>query len=158
ASIEQPLLLPGLLSARIGKADRDVDAARARVDVGASTLASEAGTAYINLLATQEKAALAAGANVELVRLRQIVANRQSGGLASQYDLARIDVELAGAASKQEEARADVAEASGTLAALVGLKDWRPRASGMLSPDLLSGDVPAGSPRDLAMGSPAVVA
>ena len=157
-TVELPLLFPGQYSARIGKAEREIEAARARVASGATSLAAEAGSAYIALLAAQEKAALLTGATEELARFRQVVAGRQSSGVASQYDLARMDVEAAGFSSREAEARADVAEASGKLAALLGLKNWRPRASGNLSPQLLAAAIPARPALDLAMDSPAVVA
>src|SRR5262249_48347216 len=142
---------PGQYSARISKADREIQAARARVAAGASTLAAEAGSAYVALLAAQDKVELSSVANDELVRIHEIVAGRQSSGLASQYDVARIDVELAGSSSRQEEAEASVAEASGRLASLLAVKDWRPHASGKLSTFLLAADIPSRPALDLAM-------
>jgi len=133
-TIELPLLIAGQRSARVEKAERDLDAARARVASGASSLAAEAGGAFVALLAAQDKAALMQSAGEELHRLHDVVAGRASGGMASRYDVLRLEIELAGMATKLEVARADVSDRSGNLAALLGLPDWRPRASGNLRP------------------------
>jgi cobalt-zinc-cadmium efflux system outer membrane protein len=62
-TVELPLLIAGQRGARVEKAEREIEAARARVISGASSLAAEAGSAFIALLAAQEKAALLATAN-----------------------------------------------------------------------------------------------
>jgi len=82
ATLELPLLIAGQRSARVEKAERDVDAARARVASGASSLAAEAGAAFVALLAAQEKSALLGIANEELARLHHIVAGRETSGMA----------------------------------------------------------------------------
>ena len=133
-TIELPLLIAGQRSARVEKAERELDAARARVASGASSLAAEAGSAFVALLAAQEKAALLSTANQELVRLRNVVAGREAGGMASRYDVLRLEIELAGLITRVDVARADVSDRSGNLAALLGLQDWRPQASGGLKP------------------------
>jgi cobalt-zinc-cadmium efflux system outer membrane protein len=157
ATFEVPLLIAGQRSARMDKAEREIEAARARVASGASSLAAEAGAAFVALLAAQEKAALVSGANEELARLRNIVAGREASGMASRYDLTRLDVELGGSRAKLEEAKADVSDRSGNLAALLGLPNWRPKAAGSLSPMALDAGAFAG-PRDRAATSPATVA
>jgi len=157
ANIEVPVLIAGQRGARIERADLGIEAARARVASGASSLAAEAGAAYVALLAAQEKVALLAAANEELLRLRNIVAGREASGMASKYDLARLDVELGGARARLDEARAEVADRAGTLAALLGLRDWRPQAAGPLRPLELNADALA-KPRDRAPMSPATVA
>ena len=133
-TVELPLLIAGQRSARVEKAERDLEAARARVASGASSLAAETGSAFVALLAAQEKATLLSGAGDELVRLRNLVAGREASGVASRYDLLRLEIELAGVATKVEVARADVSDRSGNLAALLGLPEWRPKASGSLQP------------------------
>jgi len=133
-TIELPLLIAGQRSARVEKAERDLEAARARVASGASSLAAEAGSAFVALLAAQEKAALLSSAGDELVRLRNVVSGREASGMASRYDVLRLEIELAGLSTKVEVARADVSDRSGGLAALLGLPDWRPKASGSLRP------------------------
>jgi cobalt-zinc-cadmium efflux system outer membrane protein len=155
-TVELPLLIAGQRGARVEKAERDIDAARARVASGASSLAAEAGSAFIALLAAQEKVALLVTTNEELVRLRDIVAGRESSGVASRYDLTRLQVELGGFRAKLEDAKADVADRAGNLAVLLGLPQWRPRAAGELRPLVLRADALA-NPRDRAGTSPASI-
>jgi cobalt-zinc-cadmium efflux system outer membrane protein len=157
ANVDVPLLIAGQRSARIERAEREIEAARARVTSGVSSLAAEAGAAFVALLAAQEKTALLSAANEELARLSGIVAGREASGMASRYDLARLEVELGGSRAKLEEAKADVSDRAGNLAALLGLQNWRPRASGNLNPLVLDANVLA-RPRDRAMTSPATVA
>jgi cobalt-zinc-cadmium efflux system outer membrane protein len=156
ATVELPLLIAGQRPARVEKAEREIEAARARVASGASSLSAEAGSAFVALLAAQEKVALLATANEELVRLRNIVAGRETSGVASRYDLTRLDVELGGFRAKLEDAKADIADRSGNLAALLGLQNWRPRATGELRPMVLGADALA-SPRERAGTSPASI-
>ena len=155
-TVELPLLIAGQRSARVEKAERDIDAARARVASGGSSLAAEAGSAFVALLAAQEKAAVLAMANEELVRLRDIVAGRETSGMASRYDVIRLQIELGGFRAKLEDAKADIADRAGNLAALLGLPKWRPRATGDLLPLALGADA-FGNPRDRAGSSPASI-
>jgi len=155
-TIELPLLIAGQRAARVDKAERELEAARARVASGASSLAAEASSAYVALLAAQEKVTLLAAATDELARLRDIVAGREASGMASRYDLLRLEVELTGTRTKLQLARADVSDQSGNLAALLGLQDWRPRASGSLSPLTLAPGA-LDRVRERAPDSPAIV-
>lgn len=156
ATVEIPLLIAGQRSARVEKAEREIEAARARVASGASSLAAEAGSAFVALLAAQEKVALLATANEELVRLRDIVAGREAGGVASRYDLMRLEIELGGFRTKLEDAKADTSDRAGNLAALLGLQNWRPRASGDFRPLVFDADI-LNNPRDRANTSPATI-
>lgn len=155
-TVELPLLIAGQRSARVEKSERDIDAARARVASGASSLAAEAGSAFVALLAAQEKAALLATANEELVRMRDIVAGRESSGVASRYDVTRLQIELGGFRAKLDDAKADIADRAGNLATLLGLPKWRPRAAGDLRPLVLRADA-LDNPRDRAPASPASI-
>jgi cobalt-zinc-cadmium efflux system outer membrane protein len=155
--LDLPLLIAGQRSARVEKAEREIEAARARVASGASSLAAEAGAAYVALLAAQEKSALLAAANEELERMRNVVAGRETSGMASRYDLTRLDVELGGLRAKLDESKADVADQAGTLAALLGLPGWRPKAAGSLAPMKIESAALAHA-RDRAATSPATVA
>lgn len=155
-TVEIPLLIAGQQSARVDRADREIEAARARVASGASSLAAEAGSAFVALLAAQEKVALLSTANEELVRLRDTVAGRQASGVASRYDLTRLEIELGGFRTKLEDARGDVSDRAGYLAALLGLQNWRPRASGDFQPLVLGADA-LDNPRDRAGASPATI-
>lgn len=157
ATIDIPVLIAGQRTARVDKADNDIAAARARVAAGASSLAAEAGAAFVALLAAQEKSALLARTHEELGRLRDIVAGRAELGVASRYDTTRLDVEVGSFRTKFEDAKADIADRAGTLAALLGLPQLRPQASGALAPLALASDHLT-SPRDRAANSPAVAA
>jgi len=157
ASVDVPLLIAGQREARMEKAEREIEAARARVAAGASSLAAEAGVAFIALLAAQDKAALQTGAAAELVRLRDIVAGRSDLGMASRYDLNRLEVELASARTKLEDGKADIADHSGNLAALLGIYNWRPKADGILTPMSMAGNA-FENLRERAMNSPATLA
>jgi cobalt-zinc-cadmium efflux system outer membrane protein len=157
ATVDVPLLIAGQRSARVEKAEREIEAARARVAVGASSLAAEAGAAFISLLASQEKAALLTQANAELGRLRDIVAGRAELGVASRYDVTRLDVELGSFRAKLEDAKADIADRAGNLAVLLGLPQLRPRASGTLAP-LTFGADSLSAPRNRTALSPVVAA
>ncbi len=157
ATVDVPLLIAGQRTARVEKAEREIEAARARVLAGASSLAAEAGVSFVTLLASQEKAALLAQTNAELSRLRDLVAGRAELGVASRYDTTRMDVELGSFRAKLDDAKADIADRAGTLAALLGLPQLRPRASGTLTPMTLAADA-LKTPRDRAGASPAVAA
>lgn len=156
-TVELPLLIAGQRAARIERAEREIEAARARVAAGASTLAGEAGAAFVALLAAQEKAALLSSAVDEVTRLRGIVAGREASGAASRYDVARLDVETGTLGARLQDAKAEIADRSGTLAALLGLPGWRPAAAGSLAPLAFStGARPA--PLERALNAPASIA
>jgi len=156
ATVELPLLIAGQRPARVERAEREIEAARARVASGASSLAAEAGSAFVTLLAVQEKVALLATANDELIRLRDIVAGREASGMASRYDVTRLEIELGSFRTKFEDAKADVADRAGNLAALLGLRNWRPLAAGELRPLVMAADA-LNNPRDRAGASPATI-
>jgi len=153
--VDLPLLVGGQRAARMDAAERGVDAARARVLAGGSTLTAEAAGGYVDLLAAQEQVGLFTAAVDELTRLRTIIVGREASGVASRYDVTRIEVELGNTRAKLEDARARVADRAGTLAALLGFPRWRPRAQGTLSP--LDIAAPAAA-TDRAATSPATVA
>ena len=155
--VELPVPVNGQRAARMTAAERGVDAARARVLAGGASLVAEAAAAFIDLLAAQEQAGLLEATSGELVRLREIIVGREASGMASRYDVARIEVELGGTRAKLDEARARIADRAGTLAALLGFSRWRPQARGTLAP--LDIDVTAApAARDKASASPAAVA
>jgi outer membrane protein, heavy metal efflux system len=157
AMLDVPVLIAGQRTARLERAEREIEAALARVAAGASALSTEAVAAFVALLAAQERAALAAGTSDEVAWLRNIVAGRESSGVASRYDLMRLDVELGGSIARLDEAKANVADRSGALATLLGLANWRPRAAAVLSPMTLDADALV-KPGERAATSPATIA
>ena len=138
ATLDVPLLIAGQRGARIEAAERSIEAAQAKTTAAGNDLALEVGVAFIQLLAVQEKVQVLTTALEDLSRLRDIVAARQANGLASQYDLARMNIELSGWQTRLTGAQADLASASNTLALLLGVRDWHPHAVGELRPLILS--------------------
>jgi outer membrane protein, heavy metal efflux system len=155
--VELPVPVNGQRAARMTAAERGVDAARARVLAGGASLIADAAAGFIDLLAAQEQAALLDATTGELARLREIIVGREASGMASRYDVTRIEVELGGTRAKLEEARARVADRAGALAALLGFSRWRPQARGTLTPLAIDVTAPAGA-SDKASASPAAVA
>lgn len=132
--IELPLLIGGQRGARTEAAERGIEAARARVQFSTNALGAEAGAAHVGLLAAQQRQGLVAEGLQELQRLRDIVAGRQASGMASAYDLLRVDVELVAWRNRLTDVQAELADRQGQLAGLLGYADWRPQAVGELRP------------------------
>src|SRR6185503_568777 len=85
-----------------------------------------------------------------------LISGRLESGMASRYDLARVEIEVANIAVRLAEARADAAEKSAAIAALLGAPGWRPRAAGVLRPGTLQGGGSAGLPA--LAGNPQIIA
>ncbi len=155
AALDVPLPVTGQRQARVEVAERALDAARARVAAGISSLSAEVASAFVALLAAQEKSESLERGHAEIVRIRDIVAGREAGGAASSYDTTRAEVELAGARVRWEDARTEVADQAGTLAALLGISGWRPQAEGRL--DQMRSEYAGTARRDIAV-APSLVA
>lgn len=132
ATVQLPLLLGGKRSARIRGAERRIDAARSHVAVSKQEIMSDAGVAFVTLLAAQEAVAVRRKAVDELDRLRSVVSGRRSSGVASDYDLVRVDVEVEAARADLANAEIDVTSAQADLANALGVSNWHPQASGQL--------------------------
>jgi cobalt-zinc-cadmium efflux system outer membrane protein len=130
--LEMPLHAPGLRSARVRAADQTLTAARNHAEAHVNTLAADAGAAFIELLLGQREVDVLGGAQRELQRLREVVAARQQNGVSSQYDLLRLDVEIASWNARLHEAQTAVIERQAQLATLLGFADWQPIAIGNL--------------------------
>jgi len=137
-TVDLPLWIAGQRGARIEAADIGVLAARARVGMAGNELALRAAELFVGLQAAQEKTATLEESLAEIDRVVTIVSGRLTSGAASRYDLTRMEVELAGAATRLADARSDVADKSAGLATLLGAPGWRPSAIGT--------PVPAGLP------------
>jgi cobalt-zinc-cadmium efflux system outer membrane protein len=129
---EMPLRAPGLRGARIKAADQSLMAARNHAQAHVNTLAADAGEAFIDLLRSQREVGVLAEAQKELRQLRDVVAARRETGVSSQYDLLRLDVEMASWDGRLREAETDVVERRAQLATLLGFSDWQPVAVGSL--------------------------
>jgi cobalt-zinc-cadmium efflux system outer membrane protein len=130
--LEMPLHSPGLRGARIRAADQTLTAARSQARAHVNTLASDAGEAFIDLLLHQREVDVLGGAEQELKQLHEVVEARRENGVSSQYDLLRLDVELANWRGRLHEARTDVLQRQAQLATLLGFSGWQPVAVGDL--------------------------
>lgn len=134
AGVEFPLLIAGQRGVRVETAEQGVLGARARVSLAGSELALRAAELFTGLQAAQERTAVLAEAHGEFERAAGLISGRLQSGMASRYDLARVEIEVAAIAVRLADARADAAEKSAGLASLVGVPGWRPRAAGVLAP------------------------
>jgi cobalt-zinc-cadmium efflux system outer membrane protein len=157
AGVDFPLLIAGQRGARIEAAEQGVLGARARVGLAGSDLALRAAELFAGLQAAQEKVAVLTEAHGEIERAAALISGRLESGMASRYDLARVEIEVASIAVRLAEARADAAEKSAGLAALLGAPGWRPRAEGLLAPAGLQSDFPVWR-ASLASGNPQIIA
>ncbi|GAB7551646.1 hypothetical protein NRB_11440 [Novosphingobium sp. 11B] len=154
ATVELPLDLGGKRRARVAAADRRIDAAKSRVAVSRLDFMTEAGSAFVALLSAQDTVGVRRDAMAELDRLRGMVAGRRASGMASDYDVARVDVEIESARADLVEAQSAAIDARTDLANALGFPGWHPSASGSL--DQVPGT--GGSPAQSAEALPAVAA
>ena len=96
ATVDFPLLIAGQRGARIEAADQGLLAARARVGLAGNELALRAAELFVGLQAAQEKITVLAGVARRDRARCAIVSGRLASGMASRYDLTRVEVELAG--------------------------------------------------------------
>lgn len=143
ATVDFPLLIAGQRGARMEAAEQGMLATRARVGLTGNELALRAAELFVGLQAAQEKVTVLQESLGDIERAAAVVTGRLDSGMASRYDLARVEVELAGVTVRMEEARADRANQSAGLAALIGAPGWRPSAIGA--------PFPAGLPTDAAV-------
>jgi cobalt-zinc-cadmium efflux system outer membrane protein len=157
AGIDLPVLIAGQRGARVEAAEQGVLGARARVELAGSELALRAAELFAGLQAAQEKVLVLGEAHGEIERAATLISGRLESGMASRYDLARVEIEVAGIAVRLAEARADAAEKSAGIAALLGAPGWRPRADGPLAPAGLRSGSSAWRAA-LAAGNPQIIA
>jgi len=132
AWLEVPLLVASQHDARRAAAAGDARAARADEEVELLALEVRARRAFVSLLAAQDRVARLAAARRELDAIRGIVEGRAEAGAQSQYDGARVRLEISRVDAQLASARADVTAARAAIAALVGRPAWLPRAEGSL--------------------------
>jgi cobalt-zinc-cadmium efflux system outer membrane protein len=132
ASAELPVPIFGQRGARIRVAERQVDRAESQIRLTLTETRRQTALEFVRLLEAQEQLALRGAAREQIERIRGIVSGRMDSGMASRYDLARADAELALAAVGMQRAQAETAEHAAALAALAGAGPWRPRAEGSL--------------------------
>jgi outer membrane protein, heavy metal efflux system len=134
ATVDFPLLIAGQRGARIEAAEQGLLATRARIGVAGNEIALRAAEFFVGLQAAQEKVAVLQEGLTDIQRASSIVSGRLDSGMASRYELARVEVEVAGVNVRLEEARSDRAAQAAGLAAIVGAPGWRPVATGTPAP------------------------
>ena len=136
---DQPLLIFRQRQARLGAADLNVAAEDARVAEILGGRRLQVRQAFATLLSRQQQLVVFQESLADLERVESVVRGRAEAGERSEYDVARIETETETLRVEMMNADADVDDASGQLAALLGLPGWSPRAVGGLQP---ASDVP----------------
>ena len=132
ATVELPVPIFGQRGARMRAADFQVGRAESQVRLTAAEIRRLGGLAFVRLLAAQEQLAARRSALGDVERIRGVVAGRQESGMASRYDLARADAELALASLGAQRSQTEIHEQAAALAALADAPGWRPQALGSL--------------------------
>lgn len=156
-TMELPLLVSGQRAARLDTAAHAILASQARVNVLTNELAMQAADYHTGLLAAQEKLAVLQQSINEIDRIIAVVNGRLESGMASSYDLARVEVERAALITRLNLARTEQSNQAAGLAALVGAPGWQPAAAGTLQP--ANAAVPLAQWHDaLAANNPQIIA
>lgn len=134
ARLEFPLLVAGQRGARVEAAERWIDSARARLALGESAFAEEAAVAFVALLGSHTRLRVLDAALERIDRIAAVVAGREASGLASRYDLTRVEVERAALRARRAGEAADTRDAMGALSVLLGFPGWTAEARGTLEP------------------------
>ena len=132
---DQPLLLFRQRQARTDAADLNVTAEQARVDETLSARRLQVRQAFATLLSRQQQLGVVQESVADLQRVQGVVRGRAEAGERSEYDVARIETETERVHVEMMNAEAEVDEAAGQLATLLGFPGWSPRATGNLDPD-----------------------
>jgi outer membrane protein, heavy metal efflux system len=132
---DQPLLLFKQRQARVGAADVNVTAEQARVDEMLSARRLQVRQAFAMLLSRQQQLVVVQDSVADLQRVEGVVRGRAEAGERSEYDVARIETETERMHVEMMNAEADVDDAAGQLATLLGFPGWSPRAIGNLDPN-----------------------
>lgn len=133
AQVEIPVPIFGQRGARVRAADFGVARAETQVRQTVAETRRLAALEFVRLLAASEQLGARRTALADVERIRGVVAGRADSGMASRYDLARADAELALARLAAEKSAAEVNEHAAALAALVDAPGWRPQPQGSLS-------------------------
>lgn len=154
-SLDVPILAWGIRPARRAAADRQVSSARARVRAAYVDAARELRHQFVAVLAAQERVRLLGDALADIESVQHVVEARQAAGTKSQYDVARIHLEVAGVKNQLAAAEAERQGAAAELGKLVGRPGWQPVAKGAFAP---AGVEASAAWTDVEARLPAVVA
>lgn len=133
AQVELPVPIFGQRAARVRATELGVSRAQSQVRLTVADTRRLAAVEFVRLLASGEQLAARRAALADVERIRGLVAGRTESGMASRYDLARADAELALARVGAQKSETEVNEHAAALAGLVDAPGWRPRADGSLS-------------------------
>jgi cobalt-zinc-cadmium efflux system outer membrane protein len=157
AQVELPVPVFGQRGARMRAADFAVGRAQSQVRLTVSETRRLAALAFARLLGAGERLAARRVALADVERIRGLVAGRAESGMASRYDVARADAELALARVGAQKSDSEVNEQAAALAGLVDAPGWRPRAEGSLAAlQERSRSLETQNPADLLAGNPAL--
>jgi cobalt-zinc-cadmium efflux system outer membrane protein len=132
--VDEPLLIFKQRQARVGAAELNVTAEEARVDETLSARRLQVRQAFASLLSRQEQLTVIRESLADLQRVESVVRGRAEAGERSEYDVARIETEAERMQVEAVNREADVEDAAGQLATLLGFAGWSPRATGNLAP------------------------
>ena len=155
AGLDVPVLI-GHQRARRG------DAAAARIEVTRRGVAVDEASAevsirekFLALQGAQQRTATLAAAVEDAIRARAVVTGRVAAGASSPYALERVELAVATASSKVDEARADERAHAAELAAAIGRAGWIPHARTTLADDEAAAPAaPAATPAGIAPDHP----
>lgn len=154
ATVDLPVPVFGQRGARVRAAEKQVGRAESALRLTVSDTRRLAALAFVRLLAAQEHLAARSAARREVERIGMLAAGRLQSGVASRYDQARADAELALVGVAVQRAQTDLREQGAALAGLLAAPaDWQPRAEGSLQ--ALQDALGSGAAVALAEDSPA---
>ncbi len=132
-ALEVPLLLFGQQGVRREAVELNVTAEKARVAAALAERRLQVRQAFASLVARQEQQKILEESLTDLERAQNVVKARASAGDRSAYDVARIEAETLTLKVEVMNSGADILDAAGHLAAVLGFAGWTPRATGNLA-------------------------
>lgn len=154
---QQPVLIGGQRMQRSKAARAAERSAQSEIEAAFHELAAEARHVFVALQARQRHHQVLHAAIDDLRRLEAVVQARHAAGAESRYDVSRIGLEVRQWRAKTISSSADIRDASGRLAVLVGRPSWRPRAAGAAVPLGIEADAEELWP-DVERTQPAILA
>ncbi|HEX4823682.1 MAG TPA: TolC family protein [Candidatus Polarisedimenticolaceae bacterium] len=157
-SLEWPLLVFGQRGARKAAAKSGVTAAEAGVGATFAERALALRKAFGTLWVQQQRVTTLEEASGDLARVSSIVAGRREAGDASPYDALRVDTEERTLTAQLGDARADLADAQGQVARILGRPGFAPHAAASVTADALATVAPETAWDEAKAHAPALVA
>jgi len=144
-TLEWPVLIFGQRGARRSAATSGVRAAVAEVGAGFAERALALRKAFGSLWVQQERVTTLEEASRDLTRVASIVSGRHEAGDASPYDALRVETEARTLTAQLGDARADLADAQGRVARILGRPGMLAHAAGSVVADALARVDPDGA-------------